>query len=259
MCLCVRSIGICLSSRILLHDFGTVLTVWYFSTWFRNCSDNVVFFYMISELLWQRCIFLNVFSTWFRNCWQCGTLLDDFRTALTVLYLCTCCSTWFRNCSDSVVFFYVISELFWQCGIFLHDFWTVLTLWYFSKLFLNCSDSVVFFDMMHWERCIFLHVFLHDFGTVLTVWYFSIWCSDSLVFFYMFVYMISEQFWQCGIFLHIFLHDFGTVLAMWYFLHDVGTALTALYFSKCFFYMISELFWQCGILLDDFRTALTVL
>jgi hypothetical protein len=67
--------------------------------------------------------------------------LHDFGTVLTVWYF----STWFRNCSDSVVFFYIISELFWQCGIFLHNFWTVLTVWYF----------------------------LHNFWTLLTVWYFS--------------------------------------------------------------------------------------
>ena len=32
---------------IFLHDFRTVLTVWYFSTWFRNCADSVAFFNMI--------------------------------------------------------------------------------------------------------------------------------------------------------------------------------------------------------------------
>ena len=130
---------------ILLHDFGTALTVLYFSTWFRNCSDSVVFptwflscsnsvvcFYNISKLLWQCGIFLYVF-------------LNDFWTVLTVGYFCTwfrncsdivvfsvCFFTWFRNCSDSFIFFHMISELFWQCGIFLHNFWTVLTVWYFS-------------------------------------------------------------------------------------------------------------------------------
>jgi hypothetical protein len=125
---------------IFLHDFGTARTVWYFSTWFRNCFDSVVFFYMISELLWQ-----------------CGIFLHDIGTVLTVWYF----STWYRNCSDSVVYFYMISELlaqcgiyymiyelFWQCDICLHNFWTVLTVWYFSTWFRNFSDSIVFFYMI---------------------------------------------------------------------------------------------------------------
>jgi hypothetical protein len=37
---------------IFLHDFRTILTVWYFSTGFRNCANSVVFFDMILELLW---------------------------------------------------------------------------------------------------------------------------------------------------------------------------------------------------------------
>ena len=36
---------------IFLLDFGTVLTVWYFSIRFWNCSDSVVFFYQILELI----------------------------------------------------------------------------------------------------------------------------------------------------------------------------------------------------------------
>ena len=153
---------------IFRHDFGTVLTVWYTSTWFLNCSESVVFFNMISELFWQFDIFLH-----------------DFGTELTVWYF----SIWFLNCSDSVVF---------------------------PTSFLNYSESVVYFYMISellWQCCIFLHVFLHDFGTVLTVWYFSTWfrnCSDSVGFFYMFFYMISELFWQCG----IFRHDFGIVLTV---------------------------------------------
>ena len=106
MYLCVRSIGVCISSRVLLHDFGIVLTVWYFFTWFQNYSDSVVFFDIISELFWQ-----------------CGIFLHNFWTVLTVWYF----STWLRNCSESVVFFDMISELFWQCGIFRHDFGIVLT------------------------------------------------------------------------------------------------------------------------------------
>ena len=84
-------------STIFLLDFRTVLTVWYFSIRFHNCSDGVVFFYWISEL--------------FR---QCGIFLLDFITVPTVWYF----SIRFHNCSDSVVFFYWISELFRQCGIF---------------------------------------------------------------------------------------------------------------------------------------------
>jgi hypothetical protein len=53
-------------------------------------------------------------------------------------------TAWFRNCSDSLIFFYVISELFWQSGIFRYDFGAVLTVWYFLTWFRNCSDSVVF-------------------------------------------------------------------------------------------------------------------
>jgi hypothetical protein len=41
--------------------------VWYFSTWFLNCSESVVFFNMISELFWQ-----------------CDILQHDFWTVLRV-------------------------------------------------------------------------------------------------------------------------------------------------------------------------------
>ena len=159
--------------------------------------------------------------------WQCGILLDDFRTALTVLYFCTCCPTWFRNCSGSVVFFYMIIELLWQCGIFLHDFGSALTVWYFSTWFLNCSDSVVFFYMiseLFWQ----CGILRYDFWTVPTVCYFSTWflnCSDSVYF-----YMISEQFWQCSI-SYIVSEQFWQCCV---FLHDFVTALTVLYFSTCF-------------------------
>jgi hypothetical protein len=132
MYLCVRSIGVCLSFSILLHDFGIVLTVWYFSTWFRNSSDSVVFFDMISELFWRCGIFLHdfwtvltvwYFSIWFRNYSDSVVFPAWFLNCSdSVVFV-----TWFLNYSDSVVFFFMISELFWQCGIFLHDFWTVLT------------------------------------------------------------------------------------------------------------------------------------
>ena len=87
-----------------------------FPTSFRSYSDSVVFFYMISELFWQ-CSISYIVSELF---WQCCVFLHDFVTALTVLYFSTCFSTRFQNCSDSVVFFYKILELFWQCCIFLH-------------------------------------------------------------------------------------------------------------------------------------------
>jgi hypothetical protein len=52
--------------NVFLHDFGIVLTVWYFFTWFRNYFDSVVFFDIISELFWQCGIFLPL-SEQFRN------------------------------------------------------------------------------------------------------------------------------------------------------------------------------------------------
>jgi hypothetical protein len=93
----------------------------------------------------------------------------DFGTVPTVWYFSIC----FRNCSDSVVFFYLFSELFRQCGIFLLDFGTVPTVWYFSICFWNCSDSVVFFYLIL-ELFRQSGIFLFDFGTVPTVWDFSI-------------------------------------------------------------------------------------
>jgi hypothetical protein len=132
---------------IFLHDYGTVLKVWYFSTWFRNCSDSVVFFdnttlseqfrnhvrnttlseqfrnhvgnTTLSELFGNH-VGNTTLSKQFRNHaekYHFDIFLHDFRTVLTVWYF----STGFRNCADSVVFFDMISELFWQCGIFLHD------------------------------------------------------------------------------------------------------------------------------------------
>jgi hypothetical protein len=125
-----------------------------------------------------------------------------------VLYFSTCFSTWFRNCSDSVVFFFMISELLWQCCIFLHytvrtvqkscrKYYTVRTGWKSSRIYYtvrtvpksyrkiqHCQNSII--SELFWQCCFFLHVFfLHDFGTVLTMWYFSTWfrnCSDSVVF-----------------------------------------------------------------------------
>ena len=44
-CICVLVVSIFPLSMILRLDFGTVLTVWYFSIRFWNCSDSVVFFY----------------------------------------------------------------------------------------------------------------------------------------------------------------------------------------------------------------------
>ena len=129
------------------------------------------------------------------------------------------------------------------------------------------------------------------------MWYISIWCSDSVVFLYMFFYMISELFWQCD----IFWHDFWTVLTEWYlctwfrncsvsvvfprwfrncsdsvvfflhvFLHYFGTALIVLYFSTCVctrpgkwtvIYLCVRsigVFFNSRILLHDFETVLTV-
>jgi hypothetical protein len=123
----------------------------------------------------------------------------------------------------------MIFELFWQWGIFVHDFGTALTLLYF------------------------LYVFLHDFGTVLTVWYFSTWfrnCSDSVVFFYMFFYMISELFWQCSI---------SYMISELFWECSISYMISEMFCQCSISYMISELFWQCVIFLHDFGTALTVL
>jgi hypothetical protein len=153
---------------IFRHDIGTVLTVWYFSTWFRNCSDSVVFFDMISEL-----------------CWQCGintTLSEQFKHHVRYTTL----SEQFRNHIEKHVEKYYtlrtvpksMFELFWQCSIsYIISDSVVLPI-----SFLNYSDSVVFFYMtseLLWQCCIFLHVFL--------TWFRNF--SDSVVFFY----MISEQ------------------------------------------------------------------
>ena len=183
---------------IFRYDFWTVLTVWYFPIWFRNCSDSVVFFYKISELLWQ------YFSTW---------SVQGQESELSCI-----CVLGVSVFASVLGFYRMISELFWQCDIFLHDFGTVLTVWYFR----NCSDSVVFFYMiseLFWQLyfsscictrpvkwtvmhlcvrsidvCLSSRILLHDFWTVLTVWYFFTWFrnySDSVVFFD----MISELFW----------------------------------------------------------------
>jgi hypothetical protein len=134
---------------IVLHDFGTVLTVWYFSTWFRNCFDSVVFptlfpnwtvpkscrkYYTVRTVP-KSCRKYYTVRTIPKSCRKYYTV-RTVQTVLTVWYF----STGFRNCADSVVFFDMISELFWQCGIFLHDFGTVLTAWYFSTWFRNCFD-----------------------------------------------------------------------------------------------------------------------
>ena len=213
---------------IFRNDFWTVLTVWYFATWFLNCSDSVLFFNMISELFWQ-CIFptwfLNcshrvVFPTWFLNCSDSVV----FPTSL-------------RSYSDSVVFFYMISELVWQCSIS----------YIVSELF--------------WQCC----VFLHDFVTALTMLYFSACfstrfqnCSDSVVFFY----KILELFWHCGIFLYVSVQGHESELSCVCVLGvSVFASVLGFYcmISNCshsvvFFYMTSELLWQRCIFFKCFST-----
>ena len=117
---------------------------------FWNCSDSVVFFFLVDFGIVQTVWYFLFF-------WQ---ILELFRQ-----YGIFCFSVRFWNCSDSVVFF-----------VFLLDFGIVQTVWYFlffrqilelfrqygifcfSGRFQNCSDSVVY--------CFFLL----DFRTVQTVW-----------------------------------------------------------------------------------------
>ena len=226
---------------IFPHDFWNVVTVWYFSTWYLNCSDSVVYFEMISKLFWQCSIFRNdfwtvltvwYFSTWFLNCSD-SVVFPTLFLNYSAIPAVVCFSTFFRNWSDSVVFFYMlfykISELFWQCGIFLQDFGTVLTVWYFSTCV--CTRP---------GKWTVMYLCVRSIGICLSS---RIYCMISKLFWQCGIfYMTSERLWQCGIFLHVFLHDFGTVLTMWYFLHDIGTALRALYFSKCF----STWFQKCS-------------
>jgi hypothetical protein len=113
-----------------------------------------------------------------------------------------CFYIWFWNCSHSVVFLYLILELFPQCGIFIFDFGTVPTVWYFYIWFWICSHSVVFLYLIL-ELLPQCGIFILDFGTVPTVWYFYIWfwnCSHSVVF----LCLILELFPQCGVFIFDF-------------------------------------------------------
>jgi hypothetical protein len=122
---------------IFLNDFGAALTVLYCSTWFRNCSDSVVF------------------PTWFHTDRTFQKSCRKYYTVRTVQKSCriyytvrtvpkSCRKTCRKILHSSVIFFDMISELFRECGIVLHDFGTVLTVWYFSTWFRNCFDSVVF-------------------------------------------------------------------------------------------------------------------
>jgi len=65
----VRGNNFTIFSTIFLLHLGIVLTVWFFSIIFWDCSDSVVFFYYILEL--------------FR---QCGIFLLHFRIVPTVWY-----------------------------------------------------------------------------------------------------------------------------------------------------------------------------
>ena len=176
---------------------------------------------MISELLWQCCIFLHV-------------SVQDQESEL----LCICVLG--ESVFASVLGFYcMILELFWQCGIFFHDFGTALTV-VFPTWFLNCSDSVVF--PTWFLNCSHSVVFPTSFRSY----------SDSVVFFYMISelfsqcsisYIVSELFWQCC----VFLHDFVTALTMLYFSTCFSTRFQNCSDSVVFFYKILELFWQCCI------------
>jgi hypothetical protein len=105
---------------IFLHDFGTVLTVWYFSTWFRNCFDSVVF------------------PTWFPD----TTLSEQFRNHVEIYHTFRIVQKWcrkqytVRTVQKSYRKYYTVRTV--------QKSYTVLTVWYFFTWFRNCSDSVVF-------------------------------------------------------------------------------------------------------------------
>ena len=272
---------------IFLHDLGTALTVFYFSTcistWFLNCSDSVVFSTsflnysgMILELLWKYCIFVHVF-------------LDDFGTALTVLYFSICICT--RPGKWTVM--YLCIRSFGVClssRILLHDYGTVLTMWYFlhdfgtaltvlyfstcfSTWFRNCTDSVVFLNMiseLFWQCSISYMISELLWQCSISYMISKLFCQCSIP------YITSELLWQCC----IFLHDFGTALTVLYFstwflncsdsvvyptwfLNCSDSVVILTWFLNCsdcvvFFYIISELLWHCSIFLHDFGTALKV-
>jgi hypothetical protein len=164
--------------HVFLHDFGTVLTVWYCSTWFNHAEKHVEKYNTLrvvpkscrkiphcqnsSEIISKNTTLL----AQFRN------PVEKYRTVLTVGYF----STWLRNYSESVVFFYMlfcmILQLFWleQFRNHVEKYHTVRTV---PK---SCRKTCRYFLHHFWQ------------------------CSTS--------YIISELFWQCG----IFLHDFGTAI-----------------------------------------------
>jgi hypothetical protein len=148
------------------------IMLWYFSTWFRSCSDSVVLFDMFSELFWQwdilRHDFWTVLRVWYFSTWfpvrtvqkSCGKILELRQTSILLTHKCMTVhipgllQIHEEKYNTVRAVPNMFSELFWQWDILRHDFWTVLRVWYFSTWFRNCSDSVVFFDMiseMFWQ------------------------------------------------------------------------------------------------------------
>jgi hypothetical protein len=118
---------------IFLHDFWTVLTVWYIST---NHVGNTT----LSEQFGNH-VGNTTLSKQFRN------HVEKYQTVRTV-------QKSYRKITHCQHNFYMISELFWQCNIsymISELFWQCIVSYIISELFWKCG------------------IFLHDFGTALTV------------------------------------------------------------------------------------------
>jgi hypothetical protein len=117
---------------IFLHDYGTVLKVWYFSTWCRNCSDSVVFLDVHKHVEFRNHVekyhTVRIVQKWCRKYYTVRTVQKSCRKYYTVRTVPKSCRKYYT--------------------FFLHDYGTVLKVWYFSTWCRNCSDSVVFLDMI---------------------------------------------------------------------------------------------------------------
>ena len=161
MYLCVKSIDF--TSFYHVYGILEMFKQWYFSAGFQNCSDNVVFFFIILlhfrtvPTLWYFLFHYQILEL-FR---QCGIFLLDFRTVRSVWDFFYIFLLHFRTDPTVWCFLFYFSAGFQN--------WTVwYFLFYFSAGFQNCSDSVVFFCWILelFQQCgIFCFIFLLDFRT----------------------------------------------------------------------------------------------
>ena len=269
--------GVLPLSMVYRLDCGTVLLVWYFSSFYglsiglQNCSVSLVF-----------CLFL-----WFID-WTVELFCQSGVLPLSMVYRLDCgtvllvwcfasfygLSIGLQNCSVSLVFCLFLwfidwtVELFCQSGIlplsmvYRLDCRTVLLVWYFASFYglsiglWNCSVCLVFFLFLwfiDWTIELFCQsgilplsmVYRLDCRTVLLVWCFAsfyglsigLWNCSVSLVFCLFLWFID---WTVELFCLSGIFPLSMVYRL-----DCRTVLLVWYFAS--FYGLSIGLWNCSV------------